>query len=50
LNSPIVYLQCGDDPVAYDNPNYQMLLGNAIRWVGSAEALEWARERNKKAG
>ncbi len=53
-NSPIVYLQCGDDPKAYDNPHFRMLLGNAIAWVSSAPAREWARQRNdddrKKSG
>jgi len=29
----IVYLQCGDDPVAYANPHFQRLLTNAIHWV-----------------
>ena len=32
-NSRIVYLQCGDDPVAYANPHYKQLLANAINWV-----------------
>ena len=32
--SRIVYLQGGDDAVAWENPNYQRLLGNAIRWAG----------------
>ncbi len=32
-NSRIVYLQCGDDPVAYANPHFQRLLANAINWV-----------------
>ena len=32
-NSRIVYLQCGDDPVAYANPHFQKLLSNAIAWV-----------------
>jgi type 1 glutamine amidotransferase len=32
-NSRIVYLQCGDDPVAYANPHFQRLLANAIHWV-----------------
>ena len=32
-NSRIVYLQCGDDPVAYANPCFRQLLANAIRWV-----------------
>ena len=31
--SRIVYLQCGDDGVAYANPHYRQLLGNAIRFV-----------------
>ena len=31
--SRIVYLQCGDDPVAYANPHFQTLLANAIHWV-----------------
>ncbi len=31
--SRIVYLQCGDDSVAYANPHFQRLLRNAIEWV-----------------
>ena len=31
--SPIVYLQCGDDPVAYGNPHFRRLISNAINWV-----------------
>ena len=46
-NSPIVYLQGGDDPTAYANEHYQRLLHNAVRWVSSDEALDWAREQNK---
>ena len=42
LNSPIVYLQGGDDPVAYHSAQYQQLLKNAINWAGSQEALDWA--------
>ena len=34
-NSRIVYLQCGDDPVAYANPHFRQLLANAIRWVAA---------------
>ncbi len=41
-NSPIVYLQGGDDPVAYQSVHYQQLLKNAIRWAGSQAALDWA--------
>jgi len=38
INSPLVYLQPGDDAVTYDNPTYRRLVENAIRWVISAEA------------
>ncbi len=48
-NSPIVYLQCGDDSLAYDNPHYRTLLANAIAWVGSDEAHQWARQRNAES-
>ena len=44
-NSPIVYIQGGDDATAWNDPNYQRLLGNAIAWVASAGAHAWARER-----
>jgi uncharacterized protein len=32
-HSRIVYLQCGDDPVAYANPHFRRLLRNAVDWV-----------------
>ena len=32
-NSRLVYLQSGDGPSAYGNPNYQRLVENAIRWT-----------------
>jgi type 1 glutamine amidotransferase len=41
--SPIVYLQCGHGPAAYGNPGFRRLLSNAIDWVASPEAHEWAR-------
>jgi len=37
-NSPLVYLQPGDDRTTYDNPAYRRLVENAIRWVVSPEA------------
>ena len=43
-NSPIVYIACGDDSKAYENPGFRRLVENAIRWVASTEALTWARE------
>lgn len=47
-NSPIVYLQGGDDPVAYANEHYRRLLHNAIRWVAGEEARAWARARHRQ--
>ena len=31
--SRLVYLQGGDDPVAYASPEYQRLIQNAVYWV-----------------
>ncbi len=47
-NSPIVYLQGGDDPSAYGNKHFRRLVQNAVRWVGSEEAHLWARVRNQQ--
>lgn len=43
-NSPIVYLQMGDGPTAYNNPEYRKLIENAIRWVSSDAAHDWAQQ------
>lgn len=45
-NSPIAYLQFGDGPVTYADPNYRRVLANAIEWVASPDAHRWARARN----
>ena len=42
-SSPIVYLQFGDGPSTYNDPNYRQVLANAIRWACSDEAAQWAR-------
>lgn len=42
-NSPIVYLQCGNDGVSFSNSHYEKLLRNAIDWATSPEAAAWAR-------
>ena len=34
--SRLVYLQGGDDPVAYASPEYQRLIQNAVHWVADA--------------
>ncbi|MEG3176502.1 ThuA domain-containing protein [Sphingomonas sp. RB3P16] len=38
INSRLVYLQPGDGPSAYDNPDYRRLLENALRWVAKPAA------------
>jgi type 1 glutamine amidotransferase len=42
-NSPIVYLQGGDDGAAMTNVHFRRLVHNAVRWVSSEAAREWAR-------
>jgi uncharacterized protein len=44
-HSPIAYLQFGDGPGTYADPNYRRALGNAIRWAASDDAQAWARAR-----
>jgi uncharacterized protein len=38
-NSPIVYLQLGHGPSAYENPNFRTLVARSIRWVASQSQL-----------
>lgn len=47
--SPLVYLQPGDGAATYADPNYRTLVGNAIRWVASKEARDWAAARRRHA-
>lgn len=42
-NSPVAYLQGGDDPEAYGNQHYRQLIENAIHWVSSEDARAWAK-------
>ena len=42
--SPLCYLQPGDGPETYGNPQYQRLVENSIRWVASAAARKWAQD------
>ncbi|MEE2768622.1 MAG: ThuA domain-containing protein [Actinomycetota bacterium] len=44
-NSPVTYIQFGDGPDTYADPNYQRLVANAISWVASDQAHSWARDR-----
>lgn len=45
--SPIIVSEVGDGPLAYDNPAYRKLIGNALRWLASAAAREWATSWQK---
>jgi trehalose utilization protein len=42
-NSPIVYLQGGDDAAAMANEHFRRLVHNAVRWASSEAAHTWAR-------
>ena len=43
-SSPVVACELGDGPDAYANPAFRRLVGNAVRWVASAEARRWAAD------
>lgn len=43
--SPIVSTDLGDGPSAYENPGFQRLLRNALRWVASDAGRQWAAGR-----
>ncbi|MEM0955213.1 MAG: ThuA domain-containing protein [Pseudomonadota bacterium] len=47
-NSPLVYIQGGDDAEAYGDAHFQRLISNAVRWVSSEGAHAWARQRNQQ--
>jgi uncharacterized protein len=49
-NSPVVYLQFGDGPVTYADASFRRVLANAIAWVASDAAREWATARASAAG
>ena len=45
-SAPIVYLQFGDGPVTYADPNFRRILANSITWAASDHARDWARGRS----
>lgn len=47
LNSPITYLQGGDDPEAWASAEYQTLLKSALQWVASDAAHTWAQSKKQ---
>ncbi len=42
--SPVVASDVGDSAAAFANPKFRRLLGNALRWVASADARAWASQ------
>ena len=46
-NSPVVSLQPGDRAETFAHPAYQTLVGNALRWVASSKARDWALARGR---
>jgi hypothetical protein len=42
-NSPVVASDLGDGPLAFGNPGFRRFLSNALRWVASEDARDWAR-------
>ena len=47
-NAPVAYLQFGDGPQTYADPNYRRVLSNTIGWAASPQARVWARARAAK--
>ncbi len=45
--SPVVVSDVGDGPAAFANPGFRRLLENALHWVASPQAREWARDFSK---
>jgi type 1 glutamine amidotransferase len=48
-NAPIVYLQFGDGPAAYENENFRRILAQAIKWASSDDAKAWAIKINRES-
>jgi type 1 glutamine amidotransferase len=44
-NSPVVAADIGDSPEAFGNADFRRLLRNALKWVASADAREWAAKQ-----
>jgi type 1 glutamine amidotransferase len=45
--SPVVYIQPGDSAATFASEPYRRLIANALAWVASAEAHQWARAHPK---
>jgi hypothetical protein len=46
--SPVVATDLGDGPAAFGNPGFRRFLHNALRWVASQDARDWARAAHLK--
>jgi uncharacterized protein len=47
-NSPVFYTEVGHGSTAWAVPGYRALLTNAFKWIGSKEALDWAKAHPQK--
>ncbi len=47
-NSPVVYIQHGHGPSAWSNRSFQRLMTNAIQWVNTKDAKDWAKANPSK--
>lgn len=45
-NSPVVATDLGDSAVAFENPGFRRLLMNALNWVASEDARNWAAKQD----
>jgi type 1 glutamine amidotransferase len=48
-SSPIVYIQPGDGSSTFADQTFRRLVGNALEWVASTRAREWATARSAPA-
>ena len=48
--SPVAYIQFGDGADTYADPNYRLVVRNAIDWAASTDAQRWAAERRERTG
>jgi type 1 glutamine amidotransferase len=47
-NSPVFFTQVGHGSTAWMVPGYRALLRNAFKWIGSKDALDWAKGHPQK--
>lgn len=47
-NSPVFYTEVGHGSTAWAVPGYRALLRSAFKWIGSKDALDWAKAHPQK--